>query len=278
MKSRPMTRVNLDKAIARMAGEDPRMIVDIRMSMANAIVGQFLPEGVVKGGTALKFRFGGDHARYTLDLDAAWKTDLDTFLRDFRRNLAEGWEGFAGEVVVRPQSSPVAVPSDYVMQPCDVKLSYVGRSWCTVRLEIGHNEVGDADEAELTPVPQDLAMRFRELCFPVPEALPLMRLPFQIAQKLHGATGGRSRRAHDLIDLQLIVGATEVNLAETRIACERLFRYRKCQAWPPKVVKVNGWDEIYATQKGNLPVSPTVDDAIVWTNDLIAKIDAAKPY
>ena len=133
-----------------------------------------------------------------------------------------------------------------------------------------------ADEAEMTPVPQDLAMRFEELCFPVPKALPLMRLPFQVAQKLHGATGVRSRRAHDLIDLQLILGSANVDLAETRAACERLFRYRKCQAWPPKVVKVDGWDEIYATQKLKLPVLPTVDDAIVWTNDLIAKIDAAR--
>ena len=57
----------------------------------------------------------------------------------------------------------------------------------------------------------------------------------------------------------------------------RLFRYRKCQAWPPKVVKVDGWDGIYATQKLKLPVLPTVDDAIAWTNDLIAKIDAARP-
>lgn len=47
MKNRPMTRVNLDKAIARMAGNDPRLAIDIRMTMANAIVGQFLPEGVV---------------------------------------------------------------------------------------------------------------------------------------------------------------------------------------------------------------------------------------
>lgn len=53
MKSRPMTRVNLDKAIARIAENDPRLAIDIRMSMANAIVGQFLPEGVVKGGTSL---------------------------------------------------------------------------------------------------------------------------------------------------------------------------------------------------------------------------------
>ena len=38
MKNRPLTRVNLDKAIARLTKEDPRLNVDIRMSMANAIV------------------------------------------------------------------------------------------------------------------------------------------------------------------------------------------------------------------------------------------------
>lgn len=79
MIKRPMTRVNLDKAIGRLAHNDPRKTIDIRMSMANAIVGQFIPEGVVKGGTSLKFRFGSDHARYTMD--------LDTFLKAFRKPL-----------------------------------------------------------------------------------------------------------------------------------------------------------------------------------------------
>ena len=50
MKNRPMMRVNLDKAIARMAGEYPRMIVDILMSMANAIVGQLFPFNGKSGG------------------------------------------------------------------------------------------------------------------------------------------------------------------------------------------------------------------------------------
>ncbi len=118
MKNRPMTRVNLDKAIARMAGNDPRLSIEIRMSMANAIVGQFLPEGVV-------------------------------------------------------------------------------------------------------------------------------------------------------------INTAKVNLGETRVACERLFRYRKCQPWPPVVVKQDGWEEIYAAQKLDLPVLPTVDEAIVWTNQLISTIDAS---
>ena len=41
MTKRPMTRVNLDKAITRLANNDPRLSIDIRMSMANAIVGYF---------------------------------------------------------------------------------------------------------------------------------------------------------------------------------------------------------------------------------------------
>ena len=35
------------------------------------------------------------------------------------------------------------------------------------------------------------------------------------------------------------------------------------------------WSEIYETQKRNLPVLPDVDEAVAWTNNLIAKIDAA---
>ena len=276
MKSRPLTRVNLDKAIARLAQNDPRLTVDIRMSMANAIVGQFLPEGVVKGGTSLKFRFGGANARYTMDLDTSWKTDLDTFVKKLKGNLSAGWEGFSGDVVICPQAAPKGIPFDYVMQPCDVKLSYMGRSWCSVRLEIGHNEIGDADEADMTPVPADLAKVFTSLCFPVPTALPLMQLHFQIAQKLHGATGERSRRAHDLIDLQLIIkNEPKVDFGKVREACVRLCAYRKCQTWPPVVAKGADWETVYSSRKLDLPVLPTVGEAIGWANELISTIDKA---
>ena len=103
-----------------------------------------------------------------------------------------------------------------------------------------------------------------------------MKLSFQIAQKLHGATGEKSRRAHDLIDLQLIVNAGDIDYKEVRDACERLFRYRKCQAWPPTVVSAEGWDTIYGTQKLNLPVLETVEEAVEWANELITRIENAK--
>ena len=136
--------MNLDKAIQRFAGDVAREN-ELRNLMANAIVAQLIGAGVVKGGTGLKFRYGEDMSRVTLDLDTAWRTGLDEFLRDLKSRLASGWCGFTGEVVVNRPASPRGVPFEYVMQPCDVKLSYLGRPWYTVQLEVGHNEIGDAD-------------------------------------------------------------------------------------------------------------------------------------
>ena len=81
MKKAPNSRVNLDKAIQRFAGDVAREN-ELRNLMANAVVAQLIGEGVVKGGTGLKFRYGEDMSRVTLDLDTAWRTGLDEFLRD----------------------------------------------------------------------------------------------------------------------------------------------------------------------------------------------------
>ena len=70
MNKPPNSRVNLDKAIERHFGTDARF-VEARSILANAIVGQFLPDGVAKGGSALKLRFGTHGFRATRDLDAA---------------------------------------------------------------------------------------------------------------------------------------------------------------------------------------------------------------
>jgi hypothetical protein len=36
------------------------------------------------------------------------------------------------------------------MRPFDVKLSYLGRPWCTEPLEVGFDEIGDAERADVT--------------------------------------------------------------------------------------------------------------------------------
>lgn len=53
MNRRPNSKVNLDRAIQRLYGTQARY-VEIRSIIANAVVGQFLPQGVVKGGTLIK--------------------------------------------------------------------------------------------------------------------------------------------------------------------------------------------------------------------------------
>lgn len=235
---KPNSRRNLDEAIRRVAGLDAGY-VKAKTIIANAIVCQMLHEGVVKGGSALKLRFGDPSTRFTTDLDVARKADLESFAGELERRLEMGWNGFTGRLVKRSPAHPVGVPVGYVMQPYEVKLSYMGKSWLTVPLEIGHDEIGDADEAEMG-LAQDVAQLFDAIGLPAPESVPLMPLHFQIAQKLHGLTEERSERAHDLIDLQILVREGAVDFAKTRVTCERLFAYRRAQDWPSPVAKNDG--------------------------------------
>ena len=60
----PNSATNLIKAIKRYCAEGQD---DVRLAraMADVVVGQMLPGGVVKGGSSLMFRYGGGVTRYT---------------------------------------------------------------------------------------------------------------------------------------------------------------------------------------------------------------------
>jgi predicted nucleotidyltransferase component of viral defense system len=275
MNRPPNSKSNLERAISRYAGNDAVRANELAVALSNAIVAQMIGAGVVKGGSSLKLRYGDKATRVTKDLDTAWSMDLDSFLKDIRAKLNLGWNGFAGEVVVLKQASPRGIPFEYVMQPCAVHLSYLGTPWRVVDMEIGHNEIGDADAFDLIPVPNEIALLTEYLCFPELGEVRAMKLEYQVAQKLHGATERGSKRAHDLIDLQLIISQEDIDMAATAAVCRELFRYRRKQPWPTSVVKNENWEAAYADQKGNLNVLPTVDEAIAWANELIASIDKA---
>ena len=81
-----------------------------RTVLANVIVCQLMPKGAVKGGSALKIRFGDACTRATTDLDAARADGLSMFVREFERNLAGGWAGFSARLVPRDPASPQGVP------------------------------------------------------------------------------------------------------------------------------------------------------------------------
>ncbi len=272
---RPITCVNLIKAIGTLfAGHDP---VRLSRAMANVIVGQMLPDGVVKGGSSLLFRYGRYGSRYTRDIDTARVMELDSYLQQLNAALSRGWNGFTGKLVVVEPPQPPGVPGAYVMMPYDIKLNYCGRPWQTIRIEIGHNEIGDADEFE-TSLPSDLAEVFEQLSFPPPKPLPVMKLSYQIAQKLHAVSEPGSERAHDLIDLQLICNKSEVDYAEVKSVCQRLFDYRRRQPWPTEIAAGPAWGELYAQARNNLldqsGVLQTAAEAVIWANELIKRIDA----
>lgn len=270
---KPNSRVNLDKAIERAFGRGDGAL-RARTILADVIVAQMLPEGVVKGGSSLKIRYGNGATRFTRDLDAARKGDLEAFLVELEENLSEGWEGFAGRIVTRRPASPEGVPEHYVMKPFEIKLSYNGKSWATVRLEVGHNEIGDADEVDMA-MSADIAEMFRMIGLPKPAPVSLMKNHHQIAQKLHGLTEPGSKRAHDLIDLQIICQEENLDLPLIRQACERLFAYRGLHEWPPTVVVNDGWQELYAAQNPPDSVMQDVESAASWCSEFIDAIARA---
>ena len=268
----PASVRSLEQRIRNLEGVDG-LAQRRRVSMALVVVGQMLPGGVIKGGSAMALRYGRG-TRFTLDLDAARVQSLARFRSDFEESLAEGWAGFAGRLVEKAAPRPPAVPTAYVMQPFDVKLDYRGRPWCTVKFELGHNEIGDADEPEFQ-LADDMAGLFTEVGLEAPKPVPVMRADHQVAQKLHAVSGEGSERARDLVDLQLLDKGEDLDLGQVAATCLRLFEYRRQQAWPPSIVAGEQWDTLYADAVEGLDVLLTVDEAVAWVNGFVQRITVA---
>lgn len=150
----PTSVRSLEQRIRNLEGDDGPALRR-RVGMALVVVGQMLPEGAIRGGSAMALRYGRG-TRFTQDLDAARVQPLARFRSDFEDSLAAGWAGFTGRLVEKTAPRPPAVPTGYVMQPFEVKLDYRGRPWCTVKFELGHNEIGDADDPDYQ-IASDLA-------------------------------------------------------------------------------------------------------------------------
>lgn len=267
--TKPKSVRQLDSIIRRIWGTDNH--VAIRTLIANAIVASMLPNGVAKGGSALKMRLGSSQTRFTRDLDTAAVGSCSEYIACLSSRLEEGWEGFTGHIVERKPPSPEGVPDAYVMRPFDVKLSYLGRPWCTVPLEVGANEIGAAAEPEWVEI-ADVDDMLLELGFSALNRIPMMSAHYQVAQKLHALTS-LGDRARDLVDLQLIARNMTVDTAEVRTTCQRLFASRRAQAWPPKLAVQPGWDKLYAESAKGLPVLQDVGSAVEWCNGFIDEIE-----
>jgi hypothetical protein len=274
MPKPPHNVAALDRAIRQMAGSD-RNAVEVRRGLANVIAGQFLDGAVMRGGGALKLRYGTGTTRITEDFDASRKVAEDEFVASYNQRLAEGWAGFTGRLVKEDKAHPRDVPDAYVMQPFEVKLAYRNHPWCTVDLELSYNEVGDADEADIVSLPEDVRSLFPRLGLPEPRPVPLMRIPHQIAQKLHGVTDRSLSRVQDLIDLQLMASHEGIDFAEVDAICKRLFANRKRQPWPSPIVPRAGWPQEYEGMGHGMEGLLPFEEAVEWGNRFIREISEA---
>lgn len=245
------------------------------------VTGQLLSDtdaGAIKGATNLEVRLGTGDTRLSSDLDAVGRTDVAAFRDTLAKAVRVGWAGFAGEVT-EPHEIPTPAPDGYRPHRMRLKLRYQGGAFVSFDLEVSPEEAGGLALIEAAQ-PVDSADWFAALGLPQPGSIPVLALPHQMAQKLHACTapdaeGGTNDRVHDLVDLQLTMAAYDGGLADVKAAAQRLFAARQGHTWPPRVTARTGWKAAYPAQAQGLPVIQTLDEAIAWANDLIARIDAA---
>lgn len=246
----------------------------ISVVVCNTVISQMLPPGVIKGGTAMKLRIGESGSRFTPDVDGSRRADmtLEEYLDALEENLRNGWGGFTGRLVPKTAPAPAGVPEEYVMRPFEVKLAYLGNPVKTLVFELGRDEVGSTETA-VVRVASDILDLFEELELPLPEPVPVLATEHQIAQKLHACTTpnflGGNDRAHDLVDLQLLVEDDPPDLAKLDEVGRRLFAARRVGDWPPEVRTWEGWEGLYTAAAEGLDVIPEVTGAIDWANGLV---------
>ena len=272
---KPRTRAELDRRIERRFGFEPGY-ASAASVMAAAVIARLLPCGSVKGGSALRLRYGVEGTRFTNDVDIARVGSEGEFRDALAKSLRDGWEGFSGTLEELPNHVPDGLQQRYAMVPYLVRLSYRGQSWADVRVEISHNELGDADEPDLVDSPE-VSELFECVGLSSPGALPLMRLGFQVAQKLHALSDKGSERAHDLVDLQLIIGHPGIDVTGVGNICARLFAYRKAQEWTPRIAHASSWENMYDFAAEGLDVLGTAEEATEWANNLIDTLNAGSP-
>lgn len=279
------------KARIRNQAANELLATQLERTIALVVVGQMLliadegsgagtgAVGAIKGGTAMRVRFGPGNSRFSRDFDTARGEDLSAFIDRLSGALLAGWSGFTGEIrrsrsVARPRN----VPEQYVMVAYEVKLRFgtMGqpKPFLTIPIEIGADELGET----LDPprfLDSKITEIFAALGLQQPRPVPVIPDEHQIAQKLHAVSGSGSERAHDLIDLQLLARATTSTDEQIAVTCARLFAFRRQQTWPPVVAEGPNWASLYEAQCGGLDVLPDVAEAVVWANGYITRLATA---
>lgn len=232
---------------------------------------------LVKGGSSLELRRGIPDSRTSKDLDTVVRHDIEEVHEQLADAGEAGWEGFTAIFTVPEE---IDVPGIRVKpQRFTAKLSYRGKPFASVPIEVSSVEAGNADQFDT--LTSD-ALSF--VGVPAAVSVPCMTIPWQIAQKLHAVTARLEEpkvndRAHDLVDLQLLEGLLPVaDLLSTRSACVAVFEARAQHPWPPRVTALPHWPPIYSRALeglDHLDLAKTVEEAAAAVQRFVHRIDRA---
>lgn len=228
------------------------------------------PIFLLKGGLALEMRLQL-RARATSDYDAAFRVRTEEVIDRLDEALAQPWNGFD-----LTRDSPESIPNTQALR-LRLRLSYKGRSWGSVQLEMAPVEgrMGfELDRVKAIPLDQ--------LQVPLPETVSCVSLRYQVAQKLHACTevfdeGRENDRFRDVMDILLLEDLLyDVGLPEVREACVDVFTVRAKHQWPPTVNVYDSWRVPFAVLARENGFTPhDVDEAAEALAAFIAAIAAA---
>ncbi len=264
----------LERRITGFASDTGQSVSRVRITIAQVVVAQMLSPAVVKGGSGMKFRLGMGFARDSKDLDVAWRANQDFFVHNLNKALASRWGPFGGRVLTKPQRLRDGILDSYLMQPYAIKLTAYHKSFCTVIVEVGYDELGATSDGSLQfLLANDISEMFIVLGLPVPRPVPIMAIHHQIAQKIHACTESNSERAHDLVDLQLLWQADDTFLDLVAHTTQRLFAFRKAHSFPTICQAGDDWNDRYREASKGLDVIDGVQDAVRWLNGQIKLLE-----
>jgi Nucleotidyl transferase AbiEii toxin, Type IV TA system len=227
------------------------------------------PIFLLKGGAAMELRLGLG-ARASRDYDVAFRERAGDMLKRMDEALVHEFRGFTTS-----RSEAVDI-RDTGAKRIDLKLSFKGRSWQTVQLELAQSEGAAGQEIDRVP-----AIPLDPVGIEGPSDVACVSLRYQIAQKAHACTtepklGRTNDRSRDLIDLLLLQGLVE-DLGPVRRACSEIFALRGMHSWPPRVKVHDEWRTSYPEEAAELGFKPRdVEDAAARVQAFIENIELAR--
>lgn len=225
------------------------------------------PLFLAKGGVAMELHL---HlmARATADFDTAFRGSSARIEEHLDAALSVDFLGFSAK---RSKAEHVR---DTGMQRFQVKLSYLGKSFSTVQLEVAEAEASIGTQIDMVQA-KSLGM----VNIVGPDSVACLPVRWIIAQKLHACTEVLAERDNDrfrdLLDLLLLEGLIgDAEWPAVRAACVALFDGRGRHTWPPTVTMFPGWEFGYQTLATDVGFEITsAYEAADGVRSLIARID-----